>query len=425
MRYRTLRLAIVCLSTAACTVTQEGEGPASYYQPTGWLKVKDTLKADDFETYQSDITSRVENHRFIIDTDNAETEITLASPAEFSPNGPSCAPGKAHGIVILVHGLSDTAFSMRDLAESLATHCYVSRTLLLPGHGTVPGDLLSVTHNDWLSTVRVAAEQASTEHDNVVLIGFSLGAVLGLSLALEASTPVDALVSISPAFYLSAWRFARWAPLAHGLYPWIDRELPNDRFRYEAIPTRGVAEIVRAIRHMRKRVSSPEDAVSTPWMLVQSMDDAVTRPAQNIDFFLTQAANENSRALVFRSVVSPPIDTDGARVSFLSSTDEATQVLGLTHVAVHISPQNLHYGIEGDFRNCGSQGGRKASEAARCEKAENGEFDYGLWNQPEDSDNPERRAQARSAFNPRYAETVDAIVEFLNLSLTPTVRSSN
>jgi len=98
LRFQPWCLLIACLSAVACTTTKENEGPASYYQPIGWQGVKDTLKPDDFNTYQSAITERVRSHRFIINTDDAVAEVTLASPAEFVPNGPSCLTDAPKGI---------------------------------------------------------------------------------------------------------------------------------------------------------------------------------------------------------------------------------------------------------------------------------------------------------------------------------------
>lgn len=401
---------LVTVALVGCVATEEIEGPASYYRPAGWLDLETSLDAPDFAAYRSDVTGRVREHRYVIDTANPSEEITLVSPAEFAPSTSACDASLPRGTVILVHGLSDTAFAMRDLAVALSDRCYRSRTLLLPGHGTVPGDLLAVTHDDWIDSVRGAIEQAHVESDEVFVIGFSLGAVLGLSLALEPSRPVDALVTISPAFHLSSWRLARWAPLFHRLRPWVDRELPDDRFRYEAMPTRGVAETVRSIRELRGRISRTPSGVETPWMLVQSMDDAVVMPAANLDFFLEQATAPGSRALLFGSTEGTDVDLGDARVEILPGTDAATRVLGLTHVAVHVSPGNAYYGIGGEYRNCGSTGGRNASSVASCEAAAPDGFDYGLWDRAEDSNVP----SARSTFNPRFDRLVEAIVEFFD-----------
>ena len=410
LQFRLLLMLFVCLVLSSCVSTQENEGASGYYRPAGWLRPGDTLKVSDFADYQSKVTQRVEQHRLIIDTSNPGNEISLVSPAEFEPNKVKCLATEPLGIVILVHGLSDTAFAMRDLAKALAERCYLTRTLLLPGHGTVPGDLLVVRHNDWLDSVSTAVNKAAIENDNVIVIGFSLGAVVGLSAALDSDIPVNSLISISPAFHLSSWRLARWAPVLHRLRPWIDRELPDDRFRYEAMPTRGVAETVRAIRNMRGRLSDVPTGLEIPWMLVQSLDDAVIEPTANLNMFLENAGNSRSRALLFHSEENPPIDLTDKRITLLDGTDAATNVLGLTHVAVQISPNNEHYGVNGSYRNCGSTGGRKLPDVERCLSANAGEFDYALWGKPDD---PEQRPSARSTFNPHFDLLVDAIEQFL------------
>ena len=399
-----------CLAISSCVATQENEGAAGYYRPAGWLKLDDTLKATNFADYQSNVTQRVKRHRLIIDTANSATEVSLVSPAEFAPNGSNCLAGEPLGIAILVHGLSDTAFAMRDLAKALAQRCYRTRTLLLPGHGTVPGDLLAVRHADWFDSVSVAVNQAATENDNVIVIGFSLGAVVGMSVALDNAMPINALISISPAFHLSSWRLARWAPVLHRLRPWIDRELPDDRFRYEAMPTRGVAETVKAIRSMRGRLADQPSGLEIPWMLVQSLDDAVIEPIDNLNMFLENAVNSQSRAVLFHSENNPPIGLTDKRIVLSKGNDAATNVLGLTHVAVQVSPDNEHYGVNGSYRNCGSTGGRKLPDVERCLSANAGEFDYALWGKPDD---PEQRPSARSTFNPHFDFLVDTIAQFL------------
>jgi len=129
--------------------------------------------------------------------------------------------------------------------------------------------------------VRHLVGQAATESEHVALVGLSLGAVLGTSIALEPDSPIDAPVAISPAYHLSSWRLARRAPWLARAKRWIDRGVPDDYARHEAMPTRGVVETVRAMRHLRRRFARAGE-VNVPWLLVQSLDDAVTAPDENI-----------------------------------------------------------------------------------------------------------------------------------------------
>ena len=51
--------------------------------------------------------------------------------------------------VLLTHGLTDSPYFMRYLASFFQENGFRVMALLLPGHGTQPGDLLEVRWQDW------------------------------------------------------------------------------------------------------------------------------------------------------------------------------------------------------------------------------------------------------------------------------------
>ena len=63
------------------------------------------------------------------------------------------APAEPKGSVLLVHGLSDSPYSMRALAETFFEQGYYVLVLRMPGHGTVPTGLLDV---DWHDSTRAS-----------------------------------------------------------------------------------------------------------------------------------------------------------------------------------------------------------------------------------------------------------------------------
>ena len=56
--------------------------------------------------------------------------------------------GKAHhNGIVLMHDLQESPYQLQELAEYFRERCFVVLVPLLPGHGTVPGDLpVSYTH---------------------------------------------------------------------------------------------------------------------------------------------------------------------------------------------------------------------------------------------------------------------------------------
>jgi pimeloyl-ACP methyl ester carboxylesterase len=214
---------------------------------SGWSDLSAMAPVADFDAYDVDVTRELRVHRLPFDAAAADAELASVAPFRIPP-GPGCTAVAPRGTAVLVHGLSNTAFAMRDLAGSLSRLCFESRVLLLPGHGTRPADLRVVDHQDWLAHVKAAVAQAGRENDRVVLAGFSLGAALVLTVAAESPDKVDAVIGLSPAYRLSSNFLARQARWVAAFRTWLDLGPREDFARYGAMPTRGIASTTSGAR---------------------------------------------------------------------------------------------------------------------------------------------------------------------------------
>jgi len=61
------------------------------------------------------------------------------------------------GGALLIHGLTDSPYSMRAIAERLNASGFYTLSLRMQGHGTVPGGLTNSTWEDWSAAVRMGA----------------------------------------------------------------------------------------------------------------------------------------------------------------------------------------------------------------------------------------------------------------------------
>ncbi len=117
---------------------------------------------------------------------------------ELAANAPSAA-------VVMIHGMSDSPYSMRSLGLSLhAAGAYVLG-MRVPGHGTAPSGLLDVEWQDMAAATRLAVAHARAKAPGrpLVLVGFSNGGALSVNYALEAiedpSLPLPTrLILLSP-----------------------------------------------------------------------------------------------------------------------------------------------------------------------------------------------------------------------------------
>ncbi len=397
--------AVLLLSTlaASCTSTQPGPAPSpQIYQPAGWFDVQQSLQGESFGDYINEVRQRLKTARLPLDPLQADIELDRSAPVQLDPVS-GCGE-TVRGIVLLVHGLSDTAYAMRDMARYFASRCHIARTVLLPGHGTRAGDLLIVDHDDWTNTIRYLVKQAAREHEHITLVGFSLGAVVSTTVALDEDSPVDAIVAISPAYGIGQWRLARLTPYLHRFHTWIDRGPTADALRYEAMPTKGIAELVRSRRALQKRLAKMR-RVKQPWLLVQSLDDATIAPKRNREFVL----DHGHAAQVLEYYSEPPQEIKDNRVERIPSRFNEPRVDALSHASVHIAPDNPHYGIDGEYRICGTVDGRHLGDALRCEAAD--KVFYTVWAKLPDA----RPAPAAlSSFNPHFDKlmiTMDRFIE--------------
>src|SRR5207245_7789636 len=65
--------------------------------------------------------------------------------------------GEIRGGVLLLHGLTDSPYSVRAEAELYAREGFYALALRVPGHGTIPGALTEARWEDWRAADRLGA----------------------------------------------------------------------------------------------------------------------------------------------------------------------------------------------------------------------------------------------------------------------------
>lgn len=117
----------------------------------------------------------------------SETVMPGAEPFEVGP-------ADAHVGCVLVHGFTGSPSEMRPIGDRLAAagvRCYAP---LLPGHGTSLDDMEASTAEDWLRGARSAVEKARAAHQQLFVVGFSMGGLLAVNLSL--TVPVEGLAVV-------------------------------------------------------------------------------------------------------------------------------------------------------------------------------------------------------------------------------------
>lgn len=115
------------------------------------------------------------------------------------------------GGVVLLHGASDSPYSMRALAERFHARGFEVLALRLPGHGTAPSGLVHARWEDWAAATRLGARHVAGRLPAgrpLYIAGYSTGGALAVEYALarlegEELPAVAGLILLSPAIGVS------------------------------------------------------------------------------------------------------------------------------------------------------------------------------------------------------------------------------
>lgn len=327
----------------------------------------------------------------------AAEEAALNAPREWRPTG------AVRGGVLLVHGLGDSPWSFRDIGQALADQGFVARTVLLPGHGTQPADMLDVSMEQWREVVESQAALLQRDAGPVYLGGFSTGANLVLDHAYR-HPEVAGLLLFSPAFRSSV--SLDWlAPALRYVRPWLIETSPQSEtipVRYSMVPTNGFAQFYRSSRLAQDHLGSAP--FNRPVLMVLAEGDSVVDVAHAARSFHARFTHPASR-LIWYGHQPPPTDGD-SRVLVRTDLLPQWRISQFSHMGVLFSPDNPLYGPQGSLKLC--RNSRDGDAIRACEQG--AQVWYSDWGYSEPG-----KVHARLTFNPYFelqtrvmAEVMDA-----------------
>jgi alpha-beta hydrolase superfamily lysophospholipase len=334
--------------------------------------------------------------------------------------------GEPVGAVVLLHGLSDSPYSLRHVAQAYVERGYAAVGLRLPGHGTVPAGLTRVHWQDWRAATRLAMREArriAGPGKPLQIVGYSNGGALALQYTLDAvsgsglAVPAR-VVLVSPMIGLT--RFARYAGIAGwpALLPrfsktaWLDIIPEFNPFKYNSFPVNAARQSYELTQVID---ASLRDAVETgaitrmpPVLAFQSVVDSTVAGEAVIGTLFARLPENHSelvlfdvnRATPFDLLLSPaaqarlgeilPAGAQRYRITVIgnapgdSHVSENTRVPGsaatsarrleltypvgffsLSHVALPFPPSDSLYGTEPDDEDYGVHLGSQAPRAER------------------------------------------------------------
>lgn len=250
---------------------------------------------------------------------------------------------------LLIHGLLDSPFSLKDIGLDLQKQGVFSRAVLLPGHGTNPDDLLQVTFEEWLKIVNYGISSLKPLVENVFLIGYSTGAALAIHQLLKHHMNIAGMIMLSPAIKIKApvemvvaWhKTVNWISRDHT--PWFYKDEEVDYAKYRSVTfnaVKQVAELTKINRNLSQKVS-----LNIPLLMILSREDDTISSHGAIQYF-AKLQNPNSRLLLY---TKDPIEYSDPRIITRPTDYPKLRIKQFSHVSIPFSPSNHHYGQQGDY----------------------------------------------------------------------------
>ena len=291
-------------------------------------------------------------------------------------------PQEVRGAVLLVHGLTDSPYSQRALAEVFHARGFYVLVLRLPGHGTVPAGLLDTEWTDWYAVVELAARHAAQRAAGKPFYagGYSTGAPLVALLAvrgLEDTTlpRPQRLFLVSAAIGVS--KFAALANVAATLSflpyfekaKWLDVLPEYDPYKYNSFTVNAGNQVFQLTRALNRELAAAAGKGlldrMPPVTAFQSVVDSTVNAAEVVRGFMLRLPGPGNELVAFdvnRSDDWAGLIARGPREAFAAIRDAPALPFRLTLIT-NRAPDSIE--VAAFTREAGSTDAR--AEALRLE----------------------------------------------------------
>ncbi len=217
---------------------------------------------------------------------------------------------RARKTVLMIHGLTDSPWYMRELGGILYKQGYNVVSVLLPGHGTKPEDLTTATKAEWQDEVDRGLRIASGLGEKVSLAGFSTGGALSLdALRRHTELKIDKLFLFSPAIAINEGSQTSVTLGCQSL--WLTTKIKGDYnepadtaevspYNYSKMAINGVCQLSDLISDnntWRAEILESLRASGTGVFAVESEADTTVSPVAVTDFMGSLPASSRSEYL--------------------------------------------------------------------------------------------------------------------------------
>lgn len=219
--------------------------------------------------------------------------------------------------VLLIHGLNGSLQDMAEIEIVLRKNNFTTHNLLLPGHGSHVREMLPLGWPEWSTAVREAFQVLKQSHEQVFVVGHSLGGALALHTA--AHEEVAGVVSMCAPLSMYPWMrpLIRATKYVTPLVPTLREDVRDRTARrnyardaYRWTPMRPVESMLNYLPTLRKELA----AISAPALIMVARHDHVVPARDGTEIYHLIGSHDKHLVTFHRSYHVIMKDRDRAEV---------------------------------------------------------------------------------------------------------------
>jgi len=182
--------------------------------------------------------------------------------------------------ILIIHGFGGGVHEIMPLKNKLENKGYKIETPTLAGHGKTKKDLRKVGFADWINSAKEAFFSLKAECEKVVVVGFSMGGLIGVNLCVE--NEADKLILVNTPYYY--WNFGQ---VAKNLKADFFAHTKNYYENIKKLPLSALVNFKKLLTHTKGLIPR----ISCPIYIIQTLDDDTVKP-KSADFIYNNIKGE-------------------------------------------------------------------------------------------------------------------------------------
>lgn len=322
-----LMLFLIIVQVMRAYLDRQGNSKLMPWHRVSQIKELDYDKYSDIESYLADEKDFLEKIYREVEIEKKGSYNRYIRGSKSSPYGHlekdvnlsfELIPKNPKGGILMLHGLTGSPYSMRDMAKIFYEKGYYVLALRYPYHGTYPGELLNLNWKDFSKTAKFGAKIVKDKIQGIknskfYMLGFSTGATATLQYITHDINEDNKLPKPDGVFWLSPAMgidpLAKYVFLdilvskIPGLnkFAWIDIYPEYDMAKYNSFDKNSVAQVYTLIKESRRNLSElskSEKAELPPIYSYTSIQDA-TVDSEELFKVLEEIRNKKNELTIF------------------------------------------------------------------------------------------------------------------------------